>query len=93
LAALEAMAFGKVVVTGVDGSGLYAPFRARGLLDDSPLIFASPSNLFDVLLPLVDAPLSLVPLGRRTRKYAEERHGPHQTARLFKSVYQTLKQR
>lgn len=87
LAALEAMALGKVVITGVDDDPIYESYRQRGLLSDSPLINANPATIQSVLRHLVDRREDLNSIGRRCRAYVERVHGPAQTVELFEEIY------
>ncbi|MFZ1681624.1 MAG: hypothetical protein WAT70_11465 [Rhizobiaceae bacterium] len=87
LAALEAMALGKPVITGLGDDPLYDGYRARGQLDDTPLIAAGPGSIVDVLRRIALEPQALPEQARRSRAYVEHRHGPLQTVALFEDLY------
>ena len=87
LAALEGMALGKVVITGIDNSDLYEPVRRQGLLDNLPIIFSSPEKIYEDLLSLVENAELRSTLGLSTRTYAETVHSSARTVELFSSVY------
>lgn len=91
LAALEGMALGKPVITGLGNDPIYNGYRDRGQLEGLPLIYANPRNVCSVLRELMDDPQMLNRLGRQSRAFAESTHGRGYTVRLFSDVYRTFK--
>ena len=53
MAALEAMALGKVVISGLEDTPDYRLFRRYSYLDECPIVPASPETIADVLRDLI----------------------------------------
>lgn len=91
LAALEGMALGKPVLTGLDDDRIYDGYRARGQLAGLPLIPAGPKTIGHVLRHLIDNPQNLGDMGRASRVFVERVHGPSATVELYTGVYGTFR--
>lgn len=88
MSALEGMAMGKAVITGIDDEPIYQPYRKAGMLSDCPLIFASPETIEEELEGLVSDTERVAQLGRQCRQFAEKHHSPERCAKLFAGIYE-----
>ena len=86
--AVELMALGRPVVCAVDEptARQYAP---AGLVDDLPLVRATPSDLADVLRSLLTERRDEYPeLARRARAFVERWHDPAAIAAGMRTEYE-----
>ncbi len=91
LAALEAMALGKVVVSGLEPAHpSYRVFRRYSYLDECPIVPASPESIYDVLARLLERRHEWVDLGRQCRRYVERRHSYRAAQAMWQAVYARL---
>jgi glycosyltransferase involved in cell wall biosynthesis len=90
LAALEGLAQGKVVISGIDDSALYTPFRRWSYLNECPIVPAGPETLYDVIVDLIGRRAEWPEIGRRSRRYAERRHSPAASRELYGAIYRRI---
>jgi glycosyltransferase involved in cell wall biosynthesis len=90
MAALEAMAFGKVVVSGIEDTPDYQLFRRYSYLDECPIVPASPETIADVLRDLIARRADWPAIGRESREYVERRHSYAAAAELYGAIYRKL---
>jgi glycosyltransferase involved in cell wall biosynthesis len=88
-AALEAMAFGKVVISALEGPE-YQLFRRFSYLNECPIISASPETIYRVLKALILKPEDWTGLGKASREFVEHRHSYEACARMFTAIYQKI---
>lgn len=90
LAALEGLALGKVVISGIEDSAAYLPFRRYSYLNECPIVPASPETIYDVLSVLLAQRDEWPEIGRRSRRYAERRHSPGAARELYGAIYRKI---
>jgi hypothetical protein len=90
LAALEGLALGKVVISGIEDNAEYAPFRRYSYLSECPIVAAGPETLYDVLVDLITRRDEWPDIGRRSRQYAERRHSPAAARELYGAIYRKI---
>jgi glycosyltransferase involved in cell wall biosynthesis len=88
LTAMEAMALGKVVITGIDRDAPnYMLFRRYSYLDELPAATASPETLRGCLERLLEQRSDWPTLGRRCRDFVERRHSFAACGEMWQAVY------
>jgi hypothetical protein len=87
LAALEGMALGKVVVSGLEDTPAYQPFRRYSYLGECPIVPATVDTIESVLRDLIAHRDEWPAIGRRSRAYVERRHSPAACRELFEAIY------
>lgn len=88
LTAMEAMALGKIVITGIDPEAAhYRLFRRYSFLDELPAITASPENLHDCLKRLLTERSRWPEMGRQCRAFAERRHSFSACGEMWDAIY------
>lgn len=90
MAALEAMALGKVVVSGLENTPDYALFRRYSYLDESPVVPASPETITQVLRDLIDERARWREIGEASRAYVERWHSYDAARELYGSIYRRI---
>jgi glycosyltransferase involved in cell wall biosynthesis len=90
MAALEAMAFGKVVISGIEDTPDYQVFRRYSYLDECPIVPASPETIADVLRDLIARRSEWPAIGRESRDYVEHRHSYAAAVELYGAIYRKL---
>ena len=90
LAALEAMALGKVVISGLENDAQARLFRRYSYLDECPIVSADPETLEERLSELIDRRMEWPMIGRRCRAYVERRHSFAAVADLYQAVYRRI---
>jgi glycosyltransferase involved in cell wall biosynthesis len=90
LAALEGLALGKVVISGLDDSPAYEPFRRYSYLNECPIVPAGPETIYGVLSDLLARREQWPEIGRRSRQYAERRHSPAAARELYGAIYRKI---
>jgi hypothetical protein len=91
LTALEGMALGKIVITGIEPDGpAYRLFRRYSYLGECPAFPASPETIEPVLRDLLSRRAEWHEIGARTRAFAERRHSFAAAQRMMDAVYRRL---
>jgi glycosyl transferase family 1 len=90
MAALEAMALGKVVVSGIEDTPDYRLFRRYSYLDECPVVPGSPETIADVLRDLIARRNEWHEIGRASREYVERRHSYAAAAELYGTIYRRI---
>jgi glycosyltransferase involved in cell wall biosynthesis len=90
MAALEAMAFGKVVVSGIEDTPDYQLFRRYSYLDECPIVPASPETIEDVLRDLIARRADWPVISTASRDYVERRHSYAAAADLYGAIYRKV---
>jgi hypothetical protein len=90
MAALEAMALGKVVVSGLEDTPDYQLFRRYSYLDECPIVGASPETITEVLRKLIDERARWRQIGEESRKYVERWHSYDAAAELYGAIYRRI---
>lgn len=90
LAALEGLALGKVVISGIEDNAAYLPFRRYSYLNECPIVAAGPETVYDVLRDLLARRDEWPEIGRRSRQYAERRHSPAAARELYGAIYRKI---
>lgn len=90
LAALEAMALGKVVISGRGNESHDRLFRLYSYLDECPITFAAPETLEETLSELIARRGEWPAIGRRCRAFAERRHSFAAMAAMYEAVYRRI---
>jgi len=89
-AALEGLAFGKVVISALDDSPEYDLFRRFSYLNECPIISANVDTIYDVLTQLIAKRDTWDAIGKASRAYVERRHSYTATADMFEAIYQKI---
>jgi len=90
MAALEAMALGKVVISGFEDTPDYTLFRRYSYLGECPIAPASPDTITEVLRELIADRARWHELGRASRAYVERRHSYAAARELYGSIYRRV---
>jgi glycosyltransferase involved in cell wall biosynthesis len=90
MAALEAMALGKVVISGLEDTPDYAVFRRYSYLGECPIVPASPETIADVLRELVARRDGWPQIGLASRAYVERWHSYEAARDLYGSIYRRI---
>lgn len=86
LSALEGMACGLPVVSNLDDEGHFLPFRRWSYFSECPIVSASPEDIMNVLVQLLEQQDKTKRLGSLGRQYAEKYHGSSSAVFLFSNV-------
>ncbi len=89
LTAIEGLASGKVVVSGLD-SPRYDVFRRYSYLDECPIVSASPESIEAVLRTLIDQRDTWHEIGQRSREYVEQRHSYASSIAMWEKIYDKI---
>ncbi|MDF1684636.1 MAG: glycosyltransferase [Legionellaceae bacterium] len=89
-AALEGLAFGKIVISALDNSPEYDLFRRFSYLNECPIVSANPDTIYDVLKQLIAQRKTWDTMGRASRAYVEHRHSYTATADMFEAIYRKI---
>jgi hypothetical protein len=88
LTAMEAMALGKVVITGIDPEAShYRLFRRYSFLDELPAVAASPETIHECLERLLTERSRWPSIGRQSRAFAERRHSFAACGEMWQAIY------
>ncbi len=90
MAALEAMALGKVVISGIEDSPDYTLFRRYSYLDECPIVPASPETIAQVLRDLIAERHAWESIGTESRAYVERWHSYPAAAELYGAIYRRI---
>jgi len=90
LAALEALALGKVVISGLEDNYRYRVFRRYSYLDQCPIIPASPESIQEVLLNLMNSRDSWSDIGLQSRAYVERYHSFSAATAMWDAIYERI---
>ena len=90
LAAIEAMALGKVVLSPIEQTPAYVLFRRYSYLAECPIVPATPETVADVLRELVGRRDEWPALGRAGRSFVERRHSFEAAQELWQAVYRRI---
>ena len=88
-AALEALAFGKVVVSALDDNECDL-FRRFSYLNECPIVSASTKNIYDVLKSLILKQEEWGRIGQLSRQFVEKRHSFAACAQMYSAIYQRI---
>ena len=89
-AALEAMAFGKVVISGLDDTLEYNLFRNFSYLNECPIIPANINTIYDVLKGLILNRNQFAQLGLSCRNFVEKRHSFESCVEMYEAIYNKI---
>ena len=88
LAAQEAMALGKVVVSGLDYSDShYQLFKYYSYLEECPIISSGMGSIYSVLINLISRRTEWKDIGKVSREFAEKRHSFSAYSAMFILIY------
>jgi glycosyltransferase involved in cell wall biosynthesis len=88
LTAMEAMALGKVVITGIDlEAPSYRIFRRYSYLDELPALAANPEDLSTCMESLLERRREWPAIGRRCRDFVERRHSFAACSEMWAAIY------
>jgi len=90
MAALEAMALGKVVISGLEDTPDYTLFRRYSYLDECPIKPASPETIAEVLKSLVAERDRWPQIGQESRAYVERWHSYEAARDLYGTIYRRI---
>jgi len=90
MAALEAMALGKVVISGLEDTPDYTLFRRYSYLDECPIVPATPETVAQVLRDLIAARERWGELGAASREYVERWHSYAAARELYGAIYRRI---
>ncbi len=91
LTAIEGMALGKIVVTGIEhAEPHYRLFARYSYLAECPAIPATPETIESTLRDLLGRRAEWQALGQANRAYAEKRHSYRAAEYLFDAVYRKI---
>ncbi|MDF1826988.1 MAG: glycosyltransferase [Legionellaceae bacterium] len=89
-AALEGLAFGKIVISALDNSPEYDLFRRFSYLNECPIVSANPDTIYEVLIELIEKRKNWDSMGQASRAFVEHRHSYTATADMFEAIYQKI---
>lgn len=89
LAALEAMALGKVVISPIDSAEAQV-FRRYSYLDECPIVSAQPETIESVLRELIERRGQWPEIGRKSREFCERRHSFAAAAEMWTAIYDRI---
>jgi len=89
-AALEALAFGKVVISAIDHSEAYQIFRQFSYLNECPILPANTETIQSVLSNILNQSDYWEKIGRRSRAFAEKRHSFAACAKMYEAIYDKI---
>ncbi len=90
LAALEAMALGKIVISGLNDIEQNKVFCNYSYLNECPVIAGDVDTIYDVLKELISHRHEWEALGKKTRSYAEKRHSFESSADMYQMIYRKI---
>jgi hypothetical protein len=90
LAALEAMALGKVVLSPVAGQEAYEVFRRYSYLNECPIVNVSAETVYDVLRDLISRRQEWPSLGHESRVFCERRHSFDASADMWDAIFHRI---
>lgn len=86
LAAQEAMALGRVVISPVDGLPETDLFRTYSYLDECPIVSANQRSIMQVLKTLIENRQHWPEIGRASREFVVRRHSFSSCADMYRAV-------
>jgi glycosyltransferase involved in cell wall biosynthesis len=89
LAALEAMALGKVVISGISGED-YNVFKQYSYLNECHIVPASSLDIYEVLERVIINRASWKEIGLKNRIFVERRHSFSACGRMFETIYEKI---
>ena len=90
MTAIEGMAMGRPVLSGINAGPTYAPFHANSYLGEAPIVAVTPETLEAELERLVSDADLRKRLGRAGRDYVARRHSDAATVELFREIYAAI---
>lgn len=91
LNALEAMALGKIVITGIEkNNAMYKVFERYSYLKECSAFFASPESIYQVLFNILHIKDKWREIGVKTRKFVEKRHSFQASSQMFEDIYSQI---
>lgn len=90
LAALEGLALGKIVISGIENTETYKLFRHYSYLDECPIVPATVSTIYNVLKELILQQQNWENIGRASRAYVEKRHSFAASVKMFETIYKKI---
>lgn len=90
LTALDAMAMGKVVITGISDEPMYKEFYSESYLSECPMVYSNTSSILDDLKDLMSRRHEWPELGVLAKDYVEKHHSNKATVELFEGIYRDL---
>jgi glycosyltransferase involved in cell wall biosynthesis len=90
MAALEAMALGKVVISGLEDTPDYTVFRRYSYLGECPIVPASPETIIPVLRDLIADRDRWPAIGEASRGYVARWHSYEAAAELYGAIYRRV---
>lgn len=88
-AALEGLAFGKVVISALDDTENQL-FRRFSYLNECPIVSANTDTIYDVLKSLIFKQDDWNRLGRLSREFVVKRHSFESCATMYEAIYQRI---
>lgn len=89
-AALEALSFGKVVISALEDNPAYDLFRRYSYLKECPIVPADSETIYDVLLNLIKNREYWGAIGKKSRHFAETRHSFKACAEMYTAIYDKI---
>ncbi|MFY2005750.1 hypothetical protein ACOTCS_18190 [Achromobacter xylosoxidans] len=90
LAAQEAMALGRVVISPVDGLPETDLFRTYSYLDECPIVSANQRSIMQVLKALIDNRRDWPAIGRASREFVVRRHSFSACSDMYRAILQRV---
>lgn len=90
LAALEGLALGKIVISGIESAETYKLFRHYSYLNECPIVPATIESIYEVLKKLLNQRESWEEIGQKSRAYVERRHSFAASVKMFEAIYQKI---
>jgi glycosyltransferase involved in cell wall biosynthesis len=87
LTAIEGLALGKIVISGMEDEYQYKVFSRNSYLDECPIITASPESIRHVLEDLIQNREQWPELGKKSRNFAEKRHSLEASSEMWEKIY------
>lgn len=90
LAAIEGMALGKVVISGVENTLSHDLFSDYSYLKECPIVSATMNNIYEILKNLIQRRNEWPTIGAASRAYVEKRHSYAACTEMFEAIYQKI---
>lgn len=90
LAAIEGLALGKIVISGLQDTPEYELFRHYSYLNECPIVPASITTIYEVLKNLIAQRDRWQIIGKKSREFVERRHSFKACTDMFEAIYEKI---
>lgn len=90
MTALEGLALGKVVISGIDSTDMYKPFYEKSYLQECPIVRANPKNIAEVIKYLYENNEEQESIKQASLSYKKFRHSSEACSNMFNAIYEKI---